>query len=61
MRGALPLPFWAFALLFAVAAPVLAKQLGMFFERRARERSRQILLPLLTSRASSDAERRDRS
>jgi hypothetical protein len=51
MRGAMPLPFWAVALVVATVAPAAAKMLAGLFERRARKRSRQILLPVTASTA----------
>ncbi len=43
MRGALPLPLWAIALVLAVVAPFAARALAVMFERRARERGARIL------------------
>jgi hypothetical protein len=46
MRGALPLPLWAVALVFAIVTPLVARALAVFFERLAREHSRRILAQL---------------
>jgi hypothetical protein len=43
MRGALPLPLWAVALVLAALAPLMAKALASMLERRSRERSARIL------------------
>jgi hypothetical protein len=43
MSSAMPLPLWVVALLFAAVAPSTVKLLATTFERKARERSRQIL------------------
>ncbi len=43
MRGAMPLPLWAVALVFAALAPFVAKVLASTFERRSRERTRRLL------------------
>jgi hypothetical protein len=51
MRGAMPLPFWAVALILAAVAPAAAKWLGSRMERRVRARSRQILSEAVASNA----------
>ncbi|HVJ89844.1 MAG TPA: hypothetical protein VM580_08565 [Labilithrix sp.] len=43
MRGEMPLPLWAVALVFAALAPFAAKALASTFERRARARSKRLL------------------
>ena len=43
MRGLMPLPLWAIALVLAAIAPFLAKVLASTFERRSRERSTRVL------------------
>ena len=43
MRGDLPLPIWAFALVLAAFAPFGAKMLATLFQRMARSRSREWL------------------
>jgi hypothetical protein len=43
MRGAMSLPLWAVALVFATLAPFAAKLLASMFEQRSRGRSRRIL------------------
>jgi len=43
MRGAMPLPLWAIALVLAALAPFAAKVLASMFERRSRERTRRLL------------------
>ena len=43
MRGAMPLPLWAVALVLAALAPFAAKVLASMFERRSRERTRRLL------------------
>lgn len=43
MRGAMPLPLWVVALVLAMLAPFAAKMLAFMFERRSRQRSRQLL------------------
>jgi hypothetical protein len=49
MRGAMTLPIWVVALLFAIVAPFAAKAVASVFERWARERSRQIVFRAATS------------
>jgi hypothetical protein len=49
MSGAMPLPLWVVALVLAAVAPAVAKTMANVFERRARERSRQILLTVTPS------------
>lgn len=43
MRGVLPLPLWALALVLAVLAPFMARAVASIFARRSRERSRRVL------------------
>lgn len=43
MRGPLPLPLWAAALILAAVAPFVARALAILFSRQARERSRRVL------------------
>jgi hypothetical protein len=43
MRGAMPLPLWAIALVLAALAPFVAKVLANVFERRSRARSKRLL------------------
>jgi hypothetical protein len=42
-RGAMSLPLWAVALVLATLAPLSAKLLAGWFERRSRMRSRHLL------------------
>lgn len=42
-RGAMSLPLWAVALVLATLAPLSAKLLAGWFERRSRMRSRRLL------------------
>ena len=42
MNGA-PVPLWAVALVLAVVAPFAARMLATMFERRARQKSSQLL------------------
>jgi hypothetical protein len=55
MRGAMPLPVWAVALMVATAAPFAAKWLAFTFERRGRTRSRHLLLHAVKDRAATRA------
>jgi hypothetical protein len=50
MRGALPLPLWAVALVVAIVSPLVARALAVLFERQAREHSRRILAQCATRR-----------
>ena len=43
MRGDMPLPVWAIALVLAAFAPFGAKMLATLFQRMARSRSREWL------------------
>ncbi len=43
MRGAMPLPLWAIALVLAAIAPFAAKALASTFERRSRARTKRLL------------------
>jgi len=43
MRGSMPVPLWVIALVLAAAAPLAARALATFFERRGKERSARIL------------------
>ena len=43
MRGAMSLPLWVVALVFAAIAPLVAKALASMFERHSRERSKRVL------------------
>jgi hypothetical protein len=47
-------PPWVFALVLAVIAPFAAKTLAGYFEKRSRERSRQILARHLPSIGRTD-------